>query len=1015
MNIIAISNHIGAASSSVEKAFIMEVDTTIAGDLPDNQFLLRTHGNDVSQGNNFNVKTSDGQEFNNITAPTLTITFPSPGVYTLKISGKFSGTRYDYVTEGNKIIDILNWGDWEELQWARAGQSFRDCRSLTTFSAKDAPYLGGLDSQGIVNMFYNCTNLNADFSKWDVSPVSNFGGLFTRCSNFNNDSICNWDMSNATTLAYIFQYASSFNQDLSAWNTANVVIMSGIFNRATVFNGDVSTWNTSSLAGSLYAAFNNCAFNGDLSGWDTSRVTSMQNLFQSSPFNNNSIVNWDTSLVQEMRYMFYQNQFNHDISGWNTSSLRNTSWMFGFNGQFNQPIGVWDTSSLLDAGGMFYRSYAFNQDLSNWDVSNVTSMSQMFLENFAYVKDQLNIDNWTTTSLQNISGIFQQASGITSSLANWDMSNVTIASSLVGGGVFNFDVSGWNINGAVNLLSAFKSTGTPQSVINQWNFKNWDISQATNLTDFINNRALTTNNYDQTLISWAAQAPVNALSVNFGSSQYTLGSAAETARTSLIDTYGWTIIDGGGISILNNLVSYFKMDDDMIDTIDGQAPTINVGSTYEAGVVLDAKSFNGAEYAIYSGNEKYNMSDGTSDVPFSVSFWLKIDDATNFQARILNVAQSNQGWQYRIMCWGTDISLNLFSQSDLSASHYKTVTLTAGSYGGYHHYVFTYDGSLSQGMKAYRDGTLISSSAIVSGAYTGMRDITPDYCFGRRTNISAGYLKGNLDEFGVFKNKVLELSHVQELYNKGLNGVPLNEVYVPLTTNLVASYNFDADFADYTGNNPLTPSGSTPPVAGVAGGVVSDCAEFNSTGDYTLAADSDDFSFTDGVTDLPFSVSFWANFTGYNSGASGGAWLLSKRDTSTNEEYQILFYQNQFQVTLFSGGGNANKLNAGLAYPPPIGSWHHYTVTYDGNATFTGIKLYIDGVSQTLTDSSAGTYIGMANGSQAVNIGSTSWSPSQGSFDGKLDEYHIWKNRELTEAEVTDIYTTELAGNSILP
>ena len=248
----------------------------------------------------------------------------------------------------------------------------------------------------------------------------------------------------------------------------------------------------------------------------------------------------------------------------------------------------------------------------------------------------------------------------------------------------------------------------------------------------------------------------------------------------------------------------------------------------------------------------------------------------------------------------------------------------------------------------------------------------------------------------------------EQLWEGG--AIPVN----PLTTNLVASYNFDADFTDYTGNNPLTPSGGTPPVAGVAGGVVSNCAEFNNTSDHTLAADSDDFSFTDGVTDLPFSVSFWANFTGYNSSVSQGVWFLSKRDASTNEEYQIQVFQNVFNISLFSGGGGANYLNAGLAYPPPIGSWHHYTVTYDGSETSAGIKLYIDGVSQALTYSIAGTYTGMINGSKAINIGSRSWQPNGGSFYGKLDETHIWKDRELTAAEVMYIYTTELAGNSIL-
>jgi hypothetical protein len=79
------------------------------------------------------------------------------------------------------------------------------------------------------------------------------------------------------------------------------------------------------------------------------------------------------------------------------------------------------------------------------------------------------------------------------------------------------------------------------------------------------------------------------------------------------------------------------------------------------------------------------------------------------------------------------------------------------------------------------------------------------------------------------------------------------------------------------------------------------------------------------------------------------------------------------------------------------------------------MKVYADSVIQTSTDSSVGTYVGMSNTVSPINIGSQSWNASQGEFDGKMDEYHIWKNRELTQAEVTDIYTTELGGTSILP
>ena len=230
------------------------------------------------------------------------------------------------------------------------------------------------------------------------------------------------------------------------------------------------------------------------------------------------------------------------------------------------------------------------------------------------------------------------------------------------------------------------------------------------------------------------------------------------------------------------------------------------------------------------------------------------------------------------------------------------------------------------------------------------------------------------------------------------------------TDDLVASYSFDTDFTDYTGNNNLSISGNV--VAGVTGGVVDDCAEFDGVSDYTVAADSDDFSFTDGTNDLPFSASFWANFVQLGG---DGAWILSKRTVSINGEWAIFFYQNTFRVDLYSS--NQNYISAKFSYTPTTGgtNWSNYAVTYDGSETFGGFTMYLNGVSQTLTNGTVGTYVGMPNSIEPFNIGSRSWEPNISEFDGKMDEVHIWKNRELTSAEVLDVYTTELAGTSILP
>jgi hypothetical protein len=49
------------------------------------------------------------------------------------------------------------------------------------------------------------------------------------------------------------------------------------------------------------------------------------------------------------------------------------------------------------------------------------------------------------------------------------------------------------------------------------------------------------------LIAWAAQAPADLGEVKFGASKFTAGGEAEAAKAVLVDTYGWTITDGGAV------------------------------------------------------------------------------------------------------------------------------------------------------------------------------------------------------------------------------------------------------------------------------------------------------------------------------------------------------------------------------------------------------------------------------------------------------------------------------------
>ena len=103
---------------------------------------------------------------------------------------------------------------------------------------------------------------------------------------------------------------------------------------------------------------------------------------------------------------------------------------------------------------------------------------------------------------------------------------------------FNGDIGHWDLGYARYWANTFNGSGLDT------NLAAWDISNVTNLNNFLLNGGMSTDNYDDTLEGWAAQTPNTGVQCHFGSSVNTLGGTAEAAKNVLINTYGWTITDG---------------------------------------------------------------------------------------------------------------------------------------------------------------------------------------------------------------------------------------------------------------------------------------------------------------------------------------------------------------------------------------------------------------------------------------------------------------------------------------
>ena len=220
----------------------------------------------------------------------------------------------------------------------------------------------------------------------------------------------------------------------------------------------------------------------------TSGITNMFQLFsdENATSFNQDISSWDVSIVIDMGFMFFNAfAFNQDISSWNVSKVINMGGMFFDATSFNQPIGGWDVSNVNEMGQMFHTS-GFNQDIGDWDVSNVTNMAGMFKENDS----------------------------------------------------FNQNIGSWDVSSVTGMRSIFRSTIN----FNQ-DLSSWDVSSVTNMELMFFKTALSTENYDNILIGWAAlEGKEEDVTLGAQASNYCLGAAARATMEQLLN---WTFNDAG--------------------------------------------------------------------------------------------------------------------------------------------------------------------------------------------------------------------------------------------------------------------------------------------------------------------------------------------------------------------------------------------------------------------------------------------------------------------------------------
>lgn len=395
---------------------------------------------------------------------------------------------HNYTGTGTNIIEVIGIYPWIQFgAYGSAADKYTD-----VISWGEQPFIN------CQNMFRGCSNL-------DITTQDNPGAIppehgapdLTQCDSIDGG------------LTSMFQDCTSFTGTstiIDQWNITSVKTINSCFSQCYSFNGDITNWDLTGVksnvfGGSLLGFLDRCVpFSHDLyPGMDFNGIETAQYLFRGHSGIVTDVVALDTSTVTNMKDWFSGANFAAptDISLLDFSAVGST----GLQGMFSScnmtnfiGVNTWFTTPGSASGFKFDSmfSYATNiNDISGWDMTGVTSLKWLF-------------------KAANVTGL--------GSVNAWDVSSVTDFSETFRLSNFDQDISGW------------------------------DISSATTMNDMFQGALLSTVNYDAILIGWEALVGTpNGINISFGTSQYTPGGAAEAARTSLENTYGWTITDGGPV------------------------------------------------------------------------------------------------------------------------------------------------------------------------------------------------------------------------------------------------------------------------------------------------------------------------------------------------------------------------------------------------------------------------------------------------------------------------------------
>jgi hypothetical protein len=422
------------------------------------------------------------------------------------------------------------------------------------------------------------------------------------------------------------------------------------------------------------------------------------------------------------------------------------------------------------------------------------------------------------------------------------------------------------------------------------------------------------------------------------------------------------------ISCTDCTVSHWTLDDSQSDTVVVDDFSRNSGNSqrntsilHTAGPIDGALSFNGITDKV-TVSDSDSLDFGTGD--FTVSLWVKMN-----------------GFVKKGSAWNSILSKGLISSTDSAFYGFYTnssnkVYFAVGNDdnygrsdsvlndGSFHHIVgLREDGTVY----LYVDGVLqtVANSSTINVTNSSNLVMGAD-------STTTRYFGGVLDDVRIY-NKALSEDEIEELYGHTVSHWTLDDNQ----SDTVVVDNFSRNSGTSQRNTSILHT------AGQIDGALS----FNGTTDKVTVSDSGTLDF--GTSD--FTVSLWVKMNGFVK--KGSAWnsILSKGLISSSDSAFYGFYTNNSNKVYFAVGNDDNYGRSNSVLND--GSFHHIVGVKENGAVY----LYVDGVLQTVTSSSA---VNITNSSNLV-MGADSAATRY--FGGVMDDVRIY-NKALSEDAIDELY-----------